>query len=91
MSQEMTPVGRQERFTQQHEARVASALVLGLAGANRVGAVTADEPPILVRRHRPKLDSRHAMRAADGQGCVGRSWHRSTCAPGEKRKRPDSG
>jgi hypothetical protein len=91
MSQEMTPVGSQERFTQQNEARVASALVLGLAGANRVSADTADEPPILIGDHRAEVDSRHAVRAADGQGCVGRSWHRSTYAPGEKRKRPDSG
>jgi hypothetical protein len=73
MSLDMTPVVSQERFTQQPEARAASALVLGLTGAYRVGAIAADEPPILMGDHRSEVDPRHAIRAADDQDCVG--WH----------------
>jgi hypothetical protein len=63
----------QERIPGQPQAGAARAPVLGLAGAQRVGAVAADEPPVLVGDHRPEVDSRHAIRAANGQGCI--SWH----------------
>lgn len=45
------------------------------AGANRMSAVAADEPSVLVGDHRPQLSAYHAMGAADDQDCVGR--HRS--------------
>ncbi len=74
LGHEMTSVVGQERLSGQPQAGAAGALILGHAGANCVGAVTADEPPILICDHRPELDARHAMWAADGQGCVSRQW-----------------
>jgi hypothetical protein len=68
----MTSVVSQERLSGQLQAGAAGALILGHAGANSVGAVTADEPPILISDHRPERDARHAMWAADRQGCVSR-------------------
>jgi hypothetical protein len=72
---EMTSVVRYEHLPGLPQAGAASALVLGHAGVDRVGAVTADEPPILIGDHGAEVDSRHAIRAADGQDCVG--WHRA--------------
>jgi len=50
-----------------------------------VSAVATDEPSVLISDHRPEIDTRHAMGAADGQYCVCRhgtlphlnkeSWH----------------
>ena len=74
LGHETTSVVSQEWFSGQPQAGAAGASVLGHAGAHGVGAVTADEPPILISDHRPELDARHAIRAADGQGCVGRHW-----------------
>jgi hypothetical protein len=56
------------------QACAARAPVLGHAGTHRVGAVAADEPSILVGDHRSELDAHHAIRAAEGQGCVARQW-----------------
>ena len=67
----------QEWLPRQPQAGAAGAPVVGYAGAYRVGAVAADEPPILVSDHRPEIDARHAMGAANDQGCVGQSWHRA--------------
>jgi len=75
LSQEITSAVR--RRPKQPQAPAAGASVLGHAGAHRVGAVAADEPPVLVGDHRTEVDARHAMGAADGQGCVGQSWHRA--------------
>jgi hypothetical protein len=74
LGQEMTSVVSQEWLSGQPQAGAAGAFVLRDAGTHGVGAVTADEPPILISDHRPELDARHAMWAADGQGCVSRQW-----------------
>jgi len=50
----------------------ATAPVVGHAGTHRVGAVAADEPPVLVGDHRSKLDACEAIGAANNQDCVGR-------------------
>ena len=63
----------QEWLSEQPQAQAAGASVHVDAGTRRVGAVTADEPPILISDHRPELDARHAMRAANDQGCIGQS------------------
>lgn len=72
--QEMTSVVSQEWLPQQPQAGSAGAHVLPYAGTQGVGAVAADEPPVLVGDHRTEVDARHAMGAADGQDCVGRQW-----------------
>jgi hypothetical protein len=72
--QEKASVVSQERVSGYLQAGAACALVFGHAGAHRVGAVTTDEPPILVGDHRPEVDTRYAMGAADGQDCVSRHW-----------------
>jgi hypothetical protein len=71
-SREVNSASRQGRFPRQPQAGAAGASVLGHAGTHRVGAVTADEPSILIGDHRPEVGSRHAMGAADGQDCVDR-------------------
>ena len=70
----MISVVSQEWPPQQPQAGSAGARVLGYAGAQGVGAVAANEPPVLIGDHRHELDARHAMGAADGQDCVGRQW-----------------
>jgi hypothetical protein len=64
----------QEWLSEQPQAQAAGASVHVDAGTRRVGAVTADEPPISISDHRPELDARYAMWAADGQGCVSQQW-----------------
>jgi hypothetical protein len=44
---------------------------VGHAETHHVTAVPADEPPVLVGNHRPIVDARHAIWAADDQDCVG--------------------
>jgi hypothetical protein len=77
LGQKTTSVVSQEWLSGQPQAGAAGAHVLWHAGAHRVGAVTADEPPVLMGDHRPELDARHAIWAAEGQGCVGRQ--RASC------------
>ena len=72
----MTSVVSQEWLPQQAQAGSAGARVLGYTATQGVGAVAANEPPV-IGDHRPELDARHAMGAADGQDCVGQSWHRT--------------
>ena len=67
----------QEWLSRQPQAGAAGAPVLGHAGTHRVGAVAADETPVLVGDHRTEVDARHAIWAADDQGCVGQRWHRA--------------
>ncbi len=55
----------------QPQAGAARASVLWHTGTNRVGAVAADEPPILIGDHRPELDSCYAVWAANNQSRVG--------------------
>ena len=57
------------------QAGAACAPIIGDAGAHRVGAVTTDEPPVLVGNHRPEVDARHAMGTADDQDRVRHCWH----------------
>ena len=75
LGHETTSVVRQEWLSGQPQAGAARAPVLGHAGANRVSAVAADEPPILIGDHRSELNACHAIRAAENQGCVGQRWH----------------
>src|SRR5450759_392434 len=70
----MTSVVGQERLSGQLQAGAAGAFVLHDAGTHRVSTVTTDKLPVLVGNHRPEVDTRHAMGAADGQDCVGRHW-----------------
>ena len=74
LGQKMTSVVSQEWLSGQPQAGAAGALILGHAGAYCVSAITAHEPPILISDHRPEVGTRHAMGAAEGQGCVGRQW-----------------
>jgi transposase-like protein len=57
----------------QSQAPAAGAFVLRGAGTHRVGAVAADEPPVLVGDHRSEVDARHAILAPNGQDRI--SWH----------------
>jgi len=41
-----------------------------------MGAVAADEAPVLIGDHRPVLDADKAMGAADDEGCIGQVCHR---------------
>lgn len=75
----------------QLQAGAAGAPVGEHAGAHRVGAVMADKPPVLIGDHRPEVDSCDAIRAADGQGCVGQSWHRTLLQKSKERGTQDSG
>lgn len=50
----------QEWLPQQPQAGSAGACVLGYAGTQGVGAVAADEPPVLVGDHRTEVNARHA-------------------------------
>ncbi len=68
-------IGRLWQIGMEPQAGAARASVLWHAGTYRVGAVPADEPPVLVGDHRSELNANDAIRAADGQGCVGQSWY----------------
>ena len=52
------------------QAPATGAFVLRVAGTHCVGAIAADKPPVLVGDHRSKVDSRHAIWAANGQDRV---------------------
>ena len=64
----------EERLSRQPQAGPAVAPEIWHAGADCVGAIVADEPPVLVGDHRSEVDSRVVIRAADGQDRVGRHW-----------------
>ncbi len=80
----------QERLPRQPQAGSAGARVLGYAGTQSVGAVSADEPSVLVCDHRPEVDVRHAMRAADDQDRVGQSCHGRSCTRAMQKSTQDS-
>ena len=64
----------EERLSRQPQAGSAVAFETWHAGADCVGAVATDEPPVLVSDHRSEVDSRVVIRAAEGQDRVGRHW-----------------
>jgi hypothetical protein len=44
------------------------------AGAHCVGAVQANEPPVLTSDHETEVEARDAIRAPNGQDCVSQQW-----------------
>ena len=70
-------IGRLWQIGREPQAGAARASVLWHAGAHGVGAVAADEPPVLVGNHRSELNAHDAIGAADDEDRVGQRWHRT--------------
>ena len=52
-------------------------LYSGTAGRTVWAQSRQTNRPPFIGDHQSELDASHAIRAADGQGCVGQSWHRA--------------